>query len=188
MKINFSEIANLVTKGDNKISEEDAQKAKQLGLSFVLAGMTEEDFNKAVTENQKEVEAYLANDGWLDKVGRKIDDLYNQGVNWVKDRFSDKNETLFNDNGKLNIKTFSKELAKIINAFPEDLEKQDEAIKELLGDALKEKAPIRGAENGYMLKDGTMILDNRGHIFGDPYSGTISIIDSDGKETEVYKK
>ena len=91
MKINFNEIANLVTKGDNKISEEDAQKAKQLGLSFVLAGMTEEDFNKAVTENQKEVEAYLANDGWLDKVGRKIDDLYNQGVNWVKDKFSDKN-------------------------------------------------------------------------------------------------
>jgi len=94
IKISFSEIANLVTKGDNKIDEKDAQKARSLGLAFVLAGMKEHEFDKAVSENPQDVQAYLSNVGWTGSAKR----YFYRGMSWLKSKFSkEKPKTLPED-------------------------------------------------------------------------------------------
>lgn len=194
-KISFSEIANLATKGDNKIDEQDAQKARSLGLAFVIAGMNEEEFDKAVNKNPQAVEAYMSQNGiiatagrYLKAAGNKAKEMVNDGITWLKEQFASSDEGPFDKNGKVNIKNLKSAVEKIINSYPGDLEKQDEAIKQLLGEHFKQTSKIRGADRGYELKDGTLIIDSRGSIFDAPDLGSITLITPNGKENEIYRK
>ena len=194
-KISFNEIANLVTKGDNKIDEKDAQKARSLGLAFVIAGMNEKEFDKAANKNPQAVEAYMSQNGilatterYLNAVGNKTKEMVNNGITWLKEQFFSSDESAFDKNGKVNIKNLKIAVEKIVNSYPDDLEKQDQAIKKLLGEHFKQTSNIRGAERGYELKDGSIIIDSRGSVFGAPNVGSIILITPNGKENEIYRK